>query len=114
MEIKFKAKRKDNNEWVYGNYFHNFRKGESHNIVEFDSNEWHEVHEETLCISLPLNDITGAQVYTNDLLDFDEKEWRGEFEPEVVLWEDIVGCWNLAGSLSDVSNWRKVVGNNYD
>lgn len=114
MEIKFKAKRKDNNEWVYGNYFHNFRKGESHNIIEFDSNNWHVVHQESVCMFLNLKDSEGNEVYSNDLLDFDEKEWGGEFLPEAITIEDIIGCWNLAGSLSDVSNWRKVVGNQYD
>jgi hypothetical protein len=46
--IIFRARRKDTGEWMEGNYFHNLRKGEDHSIVDFDTNDWHEVYRESL------------------------------------------------------------------
>ena len=47
-EIIFKARRKDNGEWIEGNYFHNIRKGESHSISIKETNISHEVYRESL------------------------------------------------------------------
>lgn len=47
-EIVFRARRKDNGEWVEGNYHHNKRKGEWHAITEFNSNNQHYIYRESL------------------------------------------------------------------
>jgi len=47
-EIIFRARRKDNGEWVEGNYHHNIRKGERHTISPKDTNEDFEVYRESL------------------------------------------------------------------
>jgi len=57
-ELIFRGRRKDNGEWMEGNYFHNIRKGKSHNIVNKDSNEWYVIYRESLQL----------------------KDWDGEFK----------------------------------
>lgn len=114
LDIKFRGKRVDNGEWIYGNYFHNFRKGESHNIIDFKTNEWAVIIPETVGQYLNLTDSKGNEIYHGDLLDFNEQEWGGKFEPEPIYMEDIIGDWRLAGSLSDLKEWRTVVGNIYE
>jgi len=47
-EIVFRARRKDDGEWVEGNYHNNKRKGTFHLITEFDSNYQHLVYRESL------------------------------------------------------------------
>lgn len=49
-EVIFRARRKDNGQWEYGNYHHNIRKGKWHGITNKDSNETVEVYRESLQI----------------------------------------------------------------
>jgi len=48
LDIKFKARRIDNGEWIEGNYHHNIRKGRWHAISSKDDNESHKIYRESL------------------------------------------------------------------
>jgi len=62
-----------------------------------------------------LQDSTGKDIYEGDILDFDESEWGGKFDNEVIPdITSLVGEWPLCGSVEDVKQWRKVVGNIYE
>ena len=98
--------------WVYGLPYSSGYDGEIDQIVEGDTH--HDVYPETVTQYTGKQDKTGKEVYVGDLLDFDEVEWGGKFEPEEVTWSEVVGCWDLCGSLSDLSVWRKVVGSVHD
>jgi len=57
-EIIFRGRRKDNGEWIEGNYTHNLRKGTCHMIASKDDNINHLIYRESL----------------------EMKNWEGKFE----------------------------------
>lgn len=91
-EILFKAKRKDNGEWVEGYYQkkYDLLGNEEHLIFHADSYtvwEYAEIDPETLCQFTEFYDKNGKKIWENDICD------RKEKYPEVVKMTD--GDWTL-------------------
>ncbi len=74
--MKYRGKRADNGELVFGNYFHNFRKGESHNIIDYDFNEWFIVEKESVSLFFGKKDKNGREIFTTDKVKYNGKEYE--------------------------------------
>ena len=90
-EILFKAKRKDNGEWVEGGYFCEPYTDKEF-IIRWNSfglgyNEFIEIDPETLCQYTGLTDKNGQKIWENDICD------RKEKYPEIVTYNK--GDWQL-------------------
>jgi uncharacterized phage protein (TIGR01671 family) len=66
-DIEFRGISTRTGNLVYGNYFHNFRKGEGFNIIPFDTNEWIEVVPETIGQYTGLKDKNGIKIFEGDV-----------------------------------------------
>ena len=121
--IKFKAKRLDNSEWVKG-YFYK-ECGNTYIIEDRQSesmlnrNEAHLVDPSTICQFTGLKDCKGNEIWEHDLLQ--SRETRAIYE---VVWDENGGfiiknsvggghLLNFLGSILSVFNF-KVVGNKFD
>lgn len=113
-EILFKAKRKDNGEWVEGYYLKKYdlsgKKGhyicleDKHNICRFKK-----IDPETLCQFTGLCDKYGNKIWENDIL----MAHLDESYPEDVTYETVE--WNAAGWVGhETSSTNKEYLNKFD
>ena len=120
----FKAKRKDNGEWVYGYYV--LYQGE--HLIENDNNvDGIIINKETLCQCTGLQDIEGNYIFENDIVLITMKDIvkeKGKWITKIIYEENIV-CWNEKESGfrfkdKDGIDWIgtdnevKIIGNKFD
>jgi len=84
-EIKFRGKRVDNGQWVYGDITRIFPAGKIIGIVDWEFRIVHEVDPETVGQYTGLKDKNGIEIYEGDIIRIE-----GFSEPMTVYFKD--GC----------------------
>ena len=121
-DIKFKAKRLDNGEWVKGDLVHNT----SYVGISYSSDEFsdvpivHRVYPSTVCQFTGLKDCEGKEVWDHDLLqsqgteEIYEVSWS-QREGGFIVKESVCGARLLTFLCAALTLFKfKVIGNKFD
>ena len=121
-DIKFKAKRLDNGEWVKGDLVHSI----SYVGISYSSDEFsdvpivHRVDPSTVCQFTGLKDCEGKEVWNHDLL---QSQWTGvsyevsysQEEGGFIVKEPVCGARLLTFLCAALTLFKfKVIGNKFD
>lgn len=127
-EILFKAKRKDNGEWVEGYYVYcrkrHYILPVLNKAIGFDEreDEWVEADPNTICQYTGLTDKNGKRIWENDICDRKEKypeivtynkgDWQLDYSYALGKEKHFCAC-NL-GFYACERKWVEVIGNIFD
>jgi len=116
-DIKFRGKREDANEWLYGFFFKTNKSNPldepTHWIINDDSQRMHRVIPESVEEFTGHHDIDGDEIYDGHILKYEKHD-----EPYTVMWSnDDAGfvCENSTNyMLPAVWNEMRIIGNVYE
>lgn len=124
-EIKFRGKRLDNGEWIYGSLLVSLFKDdkkERYFITQFSGNYTfeHEVDPATVGQYTGLKDVSGTDIWEDDIMRIPETCFNAEINGRVLFEEDAYyiiplqdgHLWGLHWSLRKHN--AKIIGNIYD
>lgn len=107
-EILFRAKRKDNGKWVYGDLLHPDNYGNGYCIEDFtkEKNNCYDINPETIGQFTGLTDKNGKEIFEGDIVKWDEKEWGCPYNELVEFDYEL-----LAMRKHDYKQWCEIIGN---